>query len=58
MKWNTKKKGTWHRYFAFTPKLVVEYNTVGGNTYAWLCWIERKLTQQEGKILKEYRLLA
>ena len=55
MRWVTKQKGVWHPWFAWYPALLHPYNTLGGNEYAWLTTVQRKLTQQQGSILREYR---
>jgi hypothetical protein len=55
MKWKTKKRSEWHRWFAWYPVVTTTYNTLGGNKYAWLCFVERKLMQQTGGVRAHYR---
>ena len=54
MKWHTPVVSEWRRWFAWHPVQLGEWKIEGGNTYAWLCVVERKFHEGYGTSI-EYR---
>ena len=54
MRWLTKKKAVWNRWFAWHP-VCTDWDIDGGNEYIWLEWLERKTTYFHSGNRYQYR---
>jgi len=54
MKWRTKEKVEWKRWFAWHP-VCIDWKFEGGNEYIWLEWLERKTIHFRNSTRNQYR---